>query len=58
METGSYKIRRRTNISTSVKGIKTPDYTVETVDMTLEEHMQEFSKLAKEMEAMYPVKEV
>lgn len=55
MEEKTFSIRRRTNVSTSVKGIKTPDYTIETVDLSLEAHMKEFDLLAQEMEKRYPV---
>ena len=37
----TYKTRHRINISTSVKGIKTYDVTVEMVDSTKEEVLEE-----------------
>ena len=50
----TYKSRRRINISTSVKGIKTYDATVELLDSTNEEVLAESDKLVAELEKRYP----
>ena len=55
--------RYRSNVSTSVKGIKSPDCTVEITsdDMTKEEILEatvrESTKLTTQMNAVYVVKE-
>ena len=50
----THKSRRRINISTSVKGIKTYDATVELLDSTNEEVPAESDKLVAELEKRYP----
>jgi hypothetical protein len=56
METNTYKKRTRVNVSTSVKGIITPDVTVEMIDATNEEVIAEVTSLYKE--AQIKVKEM
>ncbi len=51
-------IRRRINISTSVKGVKTFDCTVEGDNITLKALLKESDKLVKQLELRYPVIEV
>ncbi len=51
------RIRRRINISTSVKGVKTFDCTVEGDNITLEALLKESDKLVKELELRYPITE-
>ena len=46
--------RHRINISTSVKGIKTYDCTVELVNATIEEVLAESDKLVLELDKRYP----
>ena len=48
-------IRRRINISTSVKGVKTWDATVDYENGTLEEVLAESDNLVAELEKRYPV---
>lgn len=42
------EIRRRINFSTSVKGVVTPEITVETINGTREESLKEAEELYKE----------
>jgi hypothetical protein len=51
-------IRRRVNISTSVKGVKTWDATVDMENYSLEEVLAESDKLVQELEKRYPITEV
>ncbi len=46
--------RYRVNVSTSVKGIKTYDCTVEITNGTMEEVLEESDKLVAEMDRRYP----
>ncbi len=48
------KIRRRINISTSVKGIHTFDCTVECENITLEALLKESDSLVRELDKRYP----
>jgi len=48
-------IRRRIALSTSVKGIKTVDHTIETRGFTLEEALAEFKAQDAEVSKLYPV---
>ena len=48
------RLRRRTNISTSVKGIKTFDVIVETEGYTEAEHLTELDSLVCQMEKRCP----
>lgn len=48
------KTRHRVNVSTSVKGIKTWDYTVELVNGTIEETLAESDRLVAELDKRYP----
>jgi len=50
----NYKSRRRINISTSVKGVKTYDATIELIDATNEEALAESDALVKELDLRYP----
>jgi len=50
----TYKTRRRINVSTSVKGIKTYNATVELIDGTNEEVLAESDALIKQLDARYP----
>ena len=50
-------LRYRVNISTSVKGVKTWDCTVDG-ELTMEEILAESDKLVKELEKRYPISEV
>jgi len=50
----TYKTRHRINISTSVKGIKTYDVTVEMVDSTKEEVLAESDALVLALDERYP----
>ncbi len=52
--TAQVKIRRRINISTSVKGIKTFDCTCEGENITLEALLKESDKLVKALDLRYP----
>ena len=45
METITYKTRKRVNFSVSVKGVVTPDCTVEGFDMTNESILSEAASL-------------
>lgn len=47
-------IRHRVNVSTSVKGVKTFEATVEGVNHTREEILAESDKLVAELEKRYP----
>ena len=53
-----YKKRIRINISTSVKGIKTWDATVEMMDTDQEIVLAESDRLVSELEKRYPVTEI
>lgn len=46
--------RYRVNISTSVKGIKTYDCTVDMTESTMEEVLSESDKLVAELDKRYP----
>ena len=46
--------RYRVNISTSVKGVKTYDCTVDITGGTMEEVLEESDKLVAEMDKRYP----
>lgn len=46
--------RYRINISTSVKGVKTYDCTVDMTEATMEEVLAESDKLVKELDRRYP----
>lgn len=48
--------RYRVNVSTSVKGIKTWDCTVESECLTMDEVLVESDKLVAELEKRYPIK--
>ena len=50
----TYKNRRRINVSTSVKGVKTFDATVEIIDGTNEEILIESDALVAELDKRYP----
>ena len=50
-------MRYRVNISTSVKGVKTWDCTVDG-ELSMEEILTESDKLVKELEKRYPISEV
>ena len=50
----NYKTRRRVNVSTSVKGVKTYDVTVEITDGTNDEVLAESDKLVAELDKRYP----
>ena len=50
----TYKKRTRINISTSVKGVKSYDCTVEMMDVTNEEALTESDALVKELDIRYP----
>ena len=52
-----YKKRTRINVSTSVKGIKTYDCTVEMVDTTNEEVLAESDALVAELDRRYSIAE-
>ncbi len=52
------KIRRRINISTSVKGVKTFDCTVEGENITLDALLVESDRLVSELGKRYPIQEV
>ena len=46
------RVRKRSNMATSVKGIKTPDVTVESYeDTSYEEHMALYDKLVKDTQS-------
>lgn len=47
-------IRYRVNVSTSVKGVKTWDATVDGDNFTMDEVLVESDKLVKELERRYP----
>ena len=51
-------IRRRINISTSVKGVKTFEATVEITNGSLPEILSESDALVLELEKRYPITEV
>jgi len=51
-------IRRRVNISTSVKGIKTFDCTVDILNGTEEEVLAESDSLVEKLSQRYPAPEV
>ena len=48
------KLRRRTNISTSVKGIKTFEVTIDSEGYTEEEHLAQLDSLVTQMENRCP----
>jgi hypothetical protein len=48
-------IRRRINISTSVKGVKTWDCTVDAVGFPLEQVLWESDQLVAQLEKRYPI---
>ncbi len=48
-------IRYRSKISTTAKGVQTPEFTVETVEYTLEEHLAEVEKMNEKLRIMFPV---
>ncbi len=48
-------IRYRSKISTTGKGVQTPEFTVETVEYTLEEHLAEVKKINEKLRIMFPV---
>ena len=50
----NYKSRRRINISTSVKGVKTYDATIELIDATNEQTLAESDTLVAELDKRYP----
>ncbi len=49
------KIRYRINVSTSVKGIETPDCTVDGEGFSMEEILAESDRLVAELRKRYPV---
>ena len=49
-------MRYRVNISTSVKGVKTWDCTVDGQNFTQEDILEESDKLVKALEKRYPIK--
>ena len=51
-------LRYRVNVSTSVKGVKTWDCTVDGENLFMEEILSESDKLVKELEKRYPISEV
>ncbi len=51
-------IRRRVNVSTSVKGVHTYEVTVEIENGTLEQVLIESDLLVDELEKRYPITEV
>ena len=54
MTEASYKSRHRIEVSTSVKGIHTYSCTVELVDATREQVLEESAKLTAALDAKYP----
>lgn len=50
--------RYRVNVSTSVKGVKTYDCTVDITNGTMEEVLAESDKLVAELDQRYPTPEV
>ena len=54
MTTVEVKVRYRIAISTSVKGIKTYDCTVDAEGLTQEEVLKRSDALVKELDARYP----
>lgn len=50
------QLRHRVNISTSIKGIKTWDCTVDGTGYTQEEILAESDKLVAQLEKRYPIK--
>ena len=48
------RLRYRVNVSTSVKGIKTWDCTVDAEGLTQEEVLKRSDALVKELDARYP----
>ena len=51
-------IRRRINVSTSVKGVKTWDVTVDCVGYSEDEALAESDSLVKKLEERYKITEV
>jgi len=51
-------IRYRVNVSTSIKGVKTFDCTVDMENYPMDEVLAESDKLVKELEKRYPITEV
>lgn len=56
-ETQQPQKRTRINVSTSVKGVKTWDCTVEMPDASVEEVLAESDKLVAALDAKYPAPE-
>ena len=54
MTTVDVKIRYRINVSTSGKGIKTYDVTVDVEGLPMQEVLARSDELIKEMDARYP----
>jgi len=50
----NYKTRHRVNVSTSVRGVKTFDCTVEVMDGSVDDVLAESDKLVKELSNRYP----
>lgn len=48
-------LRYRSKISTTAKGVQTPEFTVETLEYTLEEHLAEVDKINEELKTRFPV---
>lgn len=48
-------IRRRTNVTSTTKGLLTFDATVETENMTEEEHLSHLDSLIATMKSRYPL---
>ena len=48
------KVRYRINVSTSVKGIKTYDVTVDAEGLTMQETIARSNELVAAMDALYP----
>jgi hypothetical protein len=51
-------MRYRVNISTSVKGVKTFDCTVDAEGFAMDDVLSESDKLVKALEVRYPISEV
>lgn len=49
-------VRYRINISTSVKGVKTYDCTVDMLNASMDEVLAESDKLVQQLEQRYPIK--
>ena len=48
------KVRYRLNVSTSVKGVKTYDVTIDAEGLTQEEILKRSDDLVKELDSRYP----